>query len=194
MFSCRLSAKAVQYSKIQLPNGHHLHLFNTHLQASYQVAPEVNCDSSLVRMKQIEAMRNQILEWMRVEFSPDDVYLLVGDLNVDAFSQTKCDSTGLKEYDRMMKMFNSADHLFEDVLFSIHKKHIPTMKSLVTTENLIDERLDYCLQITPKLPQKSADGKQWKVHVDVNDFPIANKPYVQLSDHSALVITLSRDS
>ncbi len=62
-----------------------MHLFSTHLQASYYSSNQYHWDVSFAtRMYQIEQINNIMKETLRQEYSKKDKVLLVGDFNVDA--------------------------------------------------------------------------------------------------------------
>lgn len=91
-----LALKGVLYSKIRMPNHHHVHVFNTHTQATYNntYQPENRGDHNnyLARLKQIQEMRQTIDKCLNshsrlfkdgpAEFK--DLVILAGDFNVNA--------------------------------------------------------------------------------------------------------------
>ena len=81
-----LAQKGLLYAKIQIKDTY-LHLFSTHLQASYYSSNPYHWDVSFsTRMYQIEQINNIMKETLRQEYSTKDKILLVGDFNVDAKS------------------------------------------------------------------------------------------------------------
>ncbi|KYQ92877.1 putative sphingomyelinase [Tieghemostelium lacteum] len=79
-----LASKGVLYCKIKLPNHQLIHLFTTHLQASY-INPNALTDTNVrndgVRTVQLNQLREFILEKTYQDAHP---IILAGDLNVDA--------------------------------------------------------------------------------------------------------------
>ena len=91
-----LAAKGILYSKIRTPNHHHIHLFNTHTQATYnnEYHPENKSDHKnfVARLKQLEEIRVAIDKCLNSHSrlfrdGPDnfkDLVLVVGDFNVNS--------------------------------------------------------------------------------------------------------------
>ncbi len=80
-----LAEKGIIYAKIQIKDSH-LHLFTTHLQASYFDSGESNFITSFhTRMEQIKQINHFMTEVLKNEYDKkSDKILLLGDLNVDA--------------------------------------------------------------------------------------------------------------
>lgn len=81
-----LAEKGIIYCKIKIKDSS-LHLFTTHLQASYFDSGESNFIISFhTRMAQIKQINHIISEVLKNEYKKNyDKILLVGDMNVDAF-------------------------------------------------------------------------------------------------------------
>ncbi len=91
-----LAAKGVLYSKIKTPNHRHIHLFNTHTQATYhnEYQPDNKSDHKnfLARLKQLEEIRVAVDKCLNTHSrlfrdGPDnfkDLVLVVGDFNVNS--------------------------------------------------------------------------------------------------------------
>ena len=79
------SDKGFIYCKINV-NGAILHLFNTHLQASYNnsSSSEEKEVAILTRLSQVKMLRKRIIEILNKNHEKEDLVLLVGDLNVNA--------------------------------------------------------------------------------------------------------------
>jgi endonuclease/exonuclease/phosphatase family metal-dependent hydrolase len=79
-----LAEKGLLYAKILVKDSF-LHLFTTHLQASYFYSGEthfkVSCETRMAQINQISYMMSEIL---KSEYNSCDKILLVGDFNVDA--------------------------------------------------------------------------------------------------------------
>jgi endonuclease/exonuclease/phosphatase family metal-dependent hydrolase len=80
-----LAEKGIIYTKIKIKNSS-LHLFTTHLQASYFDSTEANFLISFeTRMAQIKQINHMMIEILKTHYNKKkDKILLVGDLNVDA--------------------------------------------------------------------------------------------------------------
>lgn len=95
-----IALKGVLYSKIKMPNHHHLHVFNTHTQATYKndYQPENKSDhmNFLARLKQIQEIRETIDKCLNshsrlFKDGPanfKDIVLIAGDFNVNAKGKT----------------------------------------------------------------------------------------------------------
>jgi endonuclease/exonuclease/phosphatase family metal-dependent hydrolase len=79
-----LAEKGLLYAKILVKDSF-IHLFTTHLQASYFDSGESNhkisCETRLAQLRQINFLMREIL---KTEYKQNDIALLVGDFNVDA--------------------------------------------------------------------------------------------------------------
>ncbi len=79
-----LAEKGILYAKILVKNCF-IHLFTTHLQASYFDSGEshfkISCETRMAQVKQINYIVNEIL---KTEYHVRDKVVMVGDLNVDA--------------------------------------------------------------------------------------------------------------
>ncbi|KAI8049646.1 Endonuclease/exonuclease/phosphatase [Syncephalis plumigaleata] len=76
-----LSAKGVIYAKLDV-GGKHVHVFSTHLQASYSLNYPMTDRAVQVRMKQLYDMRHFMDEQLRDEATSDPV-IFAGDLNIN---------------------------------------------------------------------------------------------------------------
>jgi endonuclease/exonuclease/phosphatase family metal-dependent hydrolase len=78
-----LAQKGLLYAKILIKDAF-LHLFTTHLQASYMDSGEshfkVSCETRMAQIKQINLMMNDVL---KLQYNKRDNIVLVGDFNVD---------------------------------------------------------------------------------------------------------------
>lgn len=81
----RLVAKGAVYALVQLPNGARLHLFNTHLLATFHCLTRDEYTLCKIRaMTQVVQLRAFVSAKLRAHFRAGDLALLCGDLNVDA--------------------------------------------------------------------------------------------------------------
>lgn len=83
----RLIAKGVIWAKIKLPNGAHIHIFNTHLLATYNNLTENEYVLCKIRaITQLIQLREFIQEKLNIFFNKGDIAILCGDFNVDALN------------------------------------------------------------------------------------------------------------
>jgi endonuclease/exonuclease/phosphatase family metal-dependent hydrolase len=84
VISDSIAQKGVLYAKVMIKDVY-VHLFVTHLQASYMHSGEyhfqVSCETRLEQVKQTNVIMSKILSQ---EYSQNDTILLAGDFNVDA--------------------------------------------------------------------------------------------------------------
>jgi len=123
-----IAAKGVLYAKIALSDQHCFHLFNTHLQATYNDNPQSSksndssseerpkkIDSSeSVRISQLQQLRCFLLEKTK---NDDDPIVLVGDFNVNSRhgnsnSNNSDRNHGSEEYLRMMEILRGVEKEF----------------------------------------------------------------------------------
>ena len=79
----RFSAKGAIYAKVEIDKNRTLHVFNTHLQTSYERDPSMKDSSVLVRLNQLQALKDFIDECTR-DKKPEEPILLMGDFHVNA--------------------------------------------------------------------------------------------------------------
>ncbi|KAL4486458.1 hypothetical protein ABPG72_018412 [Tetrahymena utriculariae] len=118
VLSDNLSQKGVLYTKIQA-NDSFIHLFNTHLQASY-VGAENNVKATVItRVDQLILIKDFIKEQVKKHRQKEtDIIMICGDFNVNARPQTYPihylnDVPDIQEY---MKRINSKDFSEYDIL------------------------------------------------------------------------------
>ncbi|KAI9142005.1 Endonuclease/exonuclease/phosphatase [Paraphysoderma sedebokerense] len=98
----KLAAKGATYARIQLSSTRHLHLFNTHLQASYSTTPSISDHSVVTRIAQL----TQCIDFMKTSLSTHidsirsgrDVVIFAGDLNINGQQEDQ------EEYKRLFHM------------------------------------------------------------------------------------------
>ncbi|KAJ1660056.1 hypothetical protein IWQ61_000950 [Dispira simplex] len=105
-YSDWMAAKGVLYTKIELLNRSHLHLFTTHTQASYEQVVLVDCPTATIRRTQFQILHDFVTHKTR-DTPADEPIIIQGDLNVDSRvhdkipSNTK-DPRSSEEYKIMM--------------------------------------------------------------------------------------------
>ncbi|CAG8528962.1 6260_t:CDS:2 [Ambispora leptoticha] len=87
-YSDRFSDKGALYAKIAITKNDCVHLFTTHTQASYSSAPPPNEQSVVIRHQQLAHLRKFIDKCLdAASRKPEELVLLVGDLNVNGRPQ-----------------------------------------------------------------------------------------------------------
>ncbi|KAJ1967863.1 hypothetical protein IWQ62_001587 [Dispira parvispora] len=105
-YSDWMAAKGALYTKIELSNRSHLHLFTTHTQASYEQVVLVDCPTAMIRRTQFQILHDFVVRKTR-DTPVDEPIIIQGDLNVNArvdgkISSNAKDSRSSEEYDIMM--------------------------------------------------------------------------------------------
>ena len=129
--------KGVLYTKIKAHSSRSIHIFNTHLQASYDKHySEKTKNSFLVRFSQLIDMRNYIIEWLK-ESPPsgEDVILICGDLNIDFYGDPLDIDIYKKEFPQDLGFITGIEQLNE---YNLAKKMIES-KGFIKLEDLIDQ-------------------------------------------------------
>jgi hypothetical protein len=133
----KYAAKGVLYAEVQLPDKSSLHIFNTHLQASYIYDDPIARDVRLRQAEELVAFMKEMVD----SVSSNNVMVL-GDFNIDALS---CEA----EYDDLMKTMSAAAGVdFKDAIKESSGKHIPTTvpywwNSESKTEVVLDSFVSY---------------------------------------------------
>ncbi|KAJ3044634.1 Sphingomyelin phosphodiesterase 2, neutral membrane (Neutral sphingomyelinase) [Rhizophlyctis rosea] len=197
-----LADKGLLYSHINPTSTTHLHLFSTHLQASYHPPGTPNTDKSSIttRLNQIHLIKRHIdtiINSFSEPYNPaTTTILLVGDLNIDSRSGD--------EFDLFQRVLRGDDpsvqgeKLFiKDVVFDALGDH-PVTTCEVTKESGIDSEtkcLDYILELVPMAAygETGTGPKSSKfTNTRVDDFKVegAKGGWVHASDHWGVMTEL----
>ena len=202
--------KQVLWALVQLPGGTLLHVFNTHMQASYYDAPSDTSD--LARAKQIEEMAAFVRRKVYEEDSgPPHPALILGDFNLDARTHNHQGPHSL-DYMRMMdiltRTLSSPEHGFSarDLVFEEFKSHPITYGDVVssgddstlplapretvlthTADHNCSLCIDYALFIGPRDANASVAPQETKIEPFF--CPDEAGPCTQLSDHYGISST-----
>lgn len=170
------AAKGSIYAKIQLDSKNHVHLFSTHLQASYQNGQEPTVVDVLVRQKQFD----QLSAFMATKVTDGYPAVLVGDLNVN--------SRLGDEYKSLLDHLKIPEYSCVDTLLTTHGEHPVTCggdddKVLPEPGDVgTHQSLDYIYLF------EKHDKPQLKVSYkpEVNKMLVNGQKFFQLSDHFAV--------
>lgn len=197
------AAKQVIYAKIQISPTFFVHVFTTHMQASYyDNHATINVINDQARATQVQEMADFIKQ--KTEGSPYPV-LITGDFNIDSKGETA-------EYQYMMQTLSAARPNVRDLLKEAYNDHpitygdfheIPHETELGQTvpapkELLLTHKADYCCGLSidyillsdtqGNIDEKIMDVTEAKVEeffVDESKFRFS-----QLSDHYGVSATL----
>lgn len=199
--------KGLLYTKVRIKDTY-LHLFNTHLQASYYGGSDIEINVSYAtRKSQIEEMVIMISECLKRNHANNEKIILCGDLNVPAEEKKNMSwlyKESKDEYTFLMNELNSMDFKTTNIYYSAHKKHAVTFggsDKILYHPDEIDKLycFDYIFEITynktsepkPKL-QLQYDSITIE-HFRLNEELLKKRPYTQLSDHFGLSINIKYD-
>ena len=188
-----------------------LHVFNTHLQASYDHNAS-NAANDAARAKQLEDLQRFIASKASLcESHHNEYILLAGDINVDARSkEDPCSHSD--GYIHMLQQLTVPGYVLHDLLHEAEGEHHVTVgdavangEQLLARETILTgrkdhccmKRLDYVLLFEPESlapDETSTEGVdaelRWREmrhsHTRVEPFFIEERPYTQLSDHYAV--------
>ncbi|KNC98168.1 uncharacterized protein SPPG_06573 [Spizellomyces punctatus DAOM BR117] len=203
----RYAAKGVLYTQILLDDTPdrktRLHLFTSHLQASYlpddpDDGDDLTGPASSIRYDQFIQMRSFIDSVLEASaYDPvNDAVVLAGDFNVPGARFGGEPQRDGKEYLRMLQTLTSRDAEVLDALREATGQQPQTWKPwkqcLKGTEDdhkQAGKRLDYILQWRPR------DAHHGHVSVSVNEtglrpFRVQDRPFNQLSDHTGVTSIL----
>lgn len=100
VYSDRFAAKGALYARVAIDSTHHVHVFTTHLQASYDHNSKITDPDVVARLNQIIAFRHFILQ-CTADKAPHEPILIMGDLNVNARTNNS-NGNDSEEYKYMM--------------------------------------------------------------------------------------------
>lgn len=174
------AAKGSIYAKIQIDDKHHVHLFSTHLQASYQNGK----DPTVVDVKVRQAQFDQLSAFMKTKATDHYPVVVVGDLNVN--------SRYGDEYNSLLEHFTIPEYDCVDTLLKTYGEHPITFGPLVNGkvydtvlaepyDQGTTQSIDYIYLFSHKNSPIKVDYKP-----KVNEMFVQNEKFVQLSDHYAV--------
>jgi len=181
--------KGILYAKIKLGSSY-VHVFNTHMQASYGYEFKENDPYSLIRRKQIQQISSFIA---KIALDDDHPILVMGDFNVNAILHPENGGES-KEYLEMMHS------LANNGLFSVidlHKeyndgKH-PVTNSGKGVENKVSkggQRLDFVFEMRRNRTRRDRIFHEFP-HCSIETFPVEGELYTHISDHYASHVVMA---
>jgi sphingomyelin phosphodiesterase len=172
-----LCAKGSVYAKVQIGAGSFVHVFATHLQASYGA---VTARDFEVRVRQSTMLHDFIVRSTRGEDWP---IFLLGDMNIDSIGEQV-------EYQTLLRTLAIPGYSMTDTLKNKgHPITIADFRGDEIVENLLTQdsdrehpkSIDYVFIYEPD-NRRVVDGYE----ADVEAFPVNGRLYKQLSDHTAV--------
>jgi len=195
------AAKQVIYAKVQVTPNYFVHVFTTHMQASYYDNHQsINVINDKARATQVQEMADFIKA--KTEISPYPV-LITGDFNIDSVQENE-------EYQYMFNTLKGAKPTVKDLLKEFHNSHPITYGDFFHTphetemgkmvpvprDTVLTHKADYCcgLSIDYIMIADTEENAREKV-VEVTDtqvepFFVDGHKFGQLSDHYGISTTL----
>lgn len=186
--------KGVLYAKVKI-GASYVHVFNTHMQASYGYEFKESDPYALIRRKQIDQVSSFIA---KIALDDDHPILVMGDFNVNAIRHP-VDGGDSKEYLEMMSSLSN-NGLFS--VIDIHKEfhdgqHPVTnagkgVKGLGVSKG--GQRLDFVFEMRRNRTRSDRIFHDYP-HCSVEKFEVEGEVYTHISDHfaSLVVMTMGRE-
>eukprot|EP01111_Echinosteliopsis_oligospora_P013176 TRINITY_DN4657_c0_g1_i1.p1 TRINITY_DN4657_c0_g1~~TRINITY_DN4657_c0_g1_i1.p1 ORF type:complete len:401 (+),score=118.37 TRINITY_DN4657_c0_g1_i1:90-1292(+) len=198
--------KGILYAKIKVESTF-VHVFNTHMQASYGNAEyQLTSPYSEVRKKQLDQMAKFMIEMTKEDEYP---IVILGDFNVNARAISQDNTTFVEnmesaEYLDMIRTLSGDLFTVVDVLKHFHDGNHPITYEgkgvhVGDKEGIGSQRLDFILEVTRKSPESplnatdassSTDSQTVAlrppsafISAEVMPFRVENQTYTQISDH-----------
>jgi len=182
--------KGVLYAKVNAGCGSYIHVFNTHMQASYGYEFTENDPYALIRKKQIQKIVAFIA---KIALDDDNPIIMMGDFNVNAINQPN-DPTDSKEYLEMVHTLEG-NGLFS--VIDLHKTFFKGVHPVTNSGRGVEgkkegkggQRLDFVFEI-----RRNAARKERIFHTfpfaTILPFEVQGEPYTHISDHFASHVML----
>ncbi|KAJ3184095.1 Sphingomyelin phosphodiesterase 2, neutral membrane (Neutral sphingomyelinase) [Gaertneriomyces sp. JEL0708] len=185
-----LAAKGIIYCKVSLSDSTHLHLFTTHLQASYGFAP-ISSPTAQIRLSQLRQGFHFLNETLKeLKQSDNDLILFAGDFNVNGRTDDGNGNSHSEEYTAMVKLLSTGDlqqekslYKVRDLLYETYREHPVTSGTLHKgTVESSKSAIDYIFA----LEKDGASGIYDVQNVKVEELPVDGQPWTNVSDHSGI--------
>jgi endonuclease/exonuclease/phosphatase family metal-dependent hydrolase len=182
--------KGVLYAKVKIGSSY-VHVFNTHMQASYGYEFKENDPYALIRQKQIKEVSSFIA---KIALDDDHPIIAMGDFNVNAIRRPDEPSSDSREYAEMISMLSS-NGLFSvvDIHKEFHGGHHPITNSgrgvKAAKDSKGGQRLDFVFEIRRNRTRQDRIFHAFP-HCAVEHFEVADEVYTHISDHYASHVTM----
>lgn len=180
--------KGVLYAKVKVGSSY-VHVFNTHMQASYGYEFKENDPYASIRKKQISEVSSFIAKIALDDHHP---IIVMGDFNVNAINRPD-DPTDSKEYLEMMTSLSN-NGLFS--VLDIHKQFnggshpvTNTGKGVVNKKSKGGQRLDFVFEMRRSTTKSHRILHEFK-HAKILPFAVSGQSYTNISDHLGSLVIL----
>lgn len=181
--------KGVLYAKVKVGSSY-VHVFNTHMQASYGYEFVENDPYALIRKKQIQQVSDFIAKIALDDHHP---IIAMGDFNVNAIRHADQPATDSREYLEMIAAL-SRNGIF-DVL-DLHKDFndgthpvTNTGRGVIGKQSKGGQRLDFVFEMKRNAPHPERAFHSF-THASVLPFEVNGEQYTHISDHFASHVIL----
>jgi len=180
--------KGVLYAKIKIGSSY-VHVFNTHMQASYGYEYKEHDPYALIRRKQLDQISSFIA---KIALDDDHPIIAMGDFNVNAIHHPK-DGGDSREYTEMLST------LAHGGLFSVIDLHrewnggthpiTNSGRGVTGRESKGGQRLDFVFEMRRNRTRRERIFHQ-VAHCAVEHFEVRDQVYTHISDHYASHVIL----
>lgn len=181
--------KGILYAKVRIGSSY-VHVFNTHMQASYGYEFAENDPYALIRKKQIQQVSDFIAKIALDDHHP---IIAMGDFNVNAIRRADQPDNDSREYLDMIASL-SRDGLFS--VMDLHKDFnagshpvTNTGRGVIGKESKGGQRLDFVFEMRRNTTRADRVLHSF-THASVLPFEVSGEKYTHISDHFASHVTL----
>jgi endonuclease/exonuclease/phosphatase family metal-dependent hydrolase len=182
--------KGILYAKVKVSSSSYVHVFNTHMQASYGYEFAENDPYALIRKKQIQKIVAFIA---KIALDDDHPIIMMGDFNVNAIRQPD-DPTDSKEYLEMVQALGGKG-LFD--VIDIHKGLFKGVHPVTNSGHGVEgkkagkggQRLDFIFEMRRNSLRKERIFHSFPFGA-ILPFEVKGEPYTHISDHCASHVIL----
>jgi len=186
--------KGILYAKVKIGSSY-VHVFNTHMQASYGYEFKENDPYALIRRKQIQQVSSFIA---KIALDDDHPILVMGDFNVNAIRHPE-EGGDSKEYLEMMSsLANNGIFSVIDIHKDSNGEHPVTnagrgVKGLGISKG--GQRLDFVFEMRRNRTRRDRIFHDFP-HCSVEAFEVDGEIYTHISDHFAshVVMAMGRNA
>lgn len=183
--------KGILYAKVRIGSSY-VHVFNTHMQASYGYEFAENDPYALIRKKQIQQVSDFIAKIALDDHHP---IIAMGDFNVNAIRRADAPDNDSREYLDMIASL-SRDGLFS--VMDLHKDFnagshpvTNTGRGVIGKESKGGQRLDFVFEMRRNTTRADRVLHSF-THASVLPFEVSGEKYTHISDHFASHVTLEQ--
>lgn len=172
--------KGILYAKVNIGSSY-VHVFNTHMQASYGYEFKEHDPYALIRRKQIEQIASFVA---KLTLDDDHPILIMGDFNVNAIRHPEHGGE-TREYQEMLETLTS-NGIFRviDLHLEFHGAHPVTNsgRGVIGKKSAGGQRLDFVFEMRRNYTRNHRVLHKFP-HCGVETFEVQGEAYTHISDH-----------